>query len=376
MLGPVQNLRQVGQDASGTSFAWDPVALADRYAVSLDGTALTTVTAAAVTVAAGVGAHTLGVAPQAAATAATALAFSVPPGSTRKVPVQGLMDRFGIPKLSFISAYVVSTTMSAMWDGVSGHPLIAGNPLDVALSRGGYRLKLRASRAGGAPAAMKTLGGFTPVLVTNPTDGTSETIGPFWTAAYLERYAEFQQLLKAAYDSAADLRENTMAEPALVYDEPLLQYGTAALPGWSLAAYEATFGAMFAAHRGGPTLQDLAANPCNAPGAASDYVLTVLAAARSALGGQAVLGNQSIRVPLQSSGDYTAMYAAQKAAGPPLYYQTATAAKVGNLSQTLAWAVSQGANSVELPAGYENASVISPAELEQAQAGLLANPVT
>ena len=39
-------------------------------------------------------------------------------------------------------------------------------------------------------------------------------------------------------------------------------------------------------------------------------------------------------------------------------------------------AYSRSTNSVELPAGYENASVISPAELEQAQAGLLANPVT
>lgn len=375
MLGPVQNLRQTAQDSTGTSFAWDAVAFADRYSVSLDGSTLVTVTAPSVKVTAPVGVHSLEVAPLATPTPATKLNFSVPkPVVTFKAPIRGLLDRFGIPQFSFITAYVVSVDMSTMWDGVSGHPLIPGNPLDVALMRGGYALKLRASRAGGAPTAMKTLNGFTPVLVTDATDGTTSTIGPYWTSDYLALYAEFQALLKTNYDSAADLREVTMAEQGLVYDEPFLQYDTAMLPGWSLAAYESSFAAMFSAHRGGSTLQDLAGNPCNAPGAASDYVVTELAAARAAMGLQAVLGNQSIRTPLQSSGDYTAMYAAEKAAGPPLYYQTATAAKVGSLSQTLAWAVTQGANSVEVPVGYNDASVISVAELEQAQAALAANP--
>jgi hypothetical protein len=38
--------------------------------------------------------------------------------------------------------------------------------------------------------------------------------------------------------------------------------------------------------------------------------------------------------------------------GPPLAFQTATAAKVGDLSGALALAASQGAYSVELPVSY------------------------
>ena len=77
MLGPVLNLQQTAQDASGTTFSWDPVALADSYAVSLDGAVVSTVTATTVTLSAGVGAHTVGVAPVAAPTPPTALAFTV-----------------------------------------------------------------------------------------------------------------------------------------------------------------------------------------------------------------------------------------------------------------------------------------------------------
>jgi len=46
------------------------------------------------------------------------------------------------------------------------------------------------------------------------------------------------------------------------------------------------------------------------------------------------------------------MYAQMKALGPPIAFQTATMSKVGDLTSTLAWAVSEGATSVELPDGF------------------------
>ena len=77
MLGPVLNLQQTAQDATGTTFSWDAVALADAYAVSLDGTLVSTVTATTVKLTASAGAHTIGVAPVANATPPTTLPFSV-----------------------------------------------------------------------------------------------------------------------------------------------------------------------------------------------------------------------------------------------------------------------------------------------------------
>jgi hypothetical protein len=64
-----------------------------------------------------------------------------------------------------------------------------------------------------------------------------------------------------------------------------------------------------------------------------------------------VLENNSIRTPLQA-GLYAQMYSTMIHLGAPLSFQTATLARVGDLTSTIAWAVSVGANAVELPKGY------------------------
>ena len=78
-LPQVTNLVQTAQDSTGTTFAWDAVALADSYAVYVDGSLVTSVTTPSCKVTAGVGNHTVGVVPVALATAPTKLAFTVPP---------------------------------------------------------------------------------------------------------------------------------------------------------------------------------------------------------------------------------------------------------------------------------------------------------
>jgi hypothetical protein len=84
MIPAVTGLRQVSQDANtgATVFAWDAVAEADTYVVALDGLTINTVAASAsptVTISgASAGSHTIGVAPVAAATPPTDLAFTVP----------------------------------------------------------------------------------------------------------------------------------------------------------------------------------------------------------------------------------------------------------------------------------------------------------
>ncbi len=73
---------------------------------------------------------------------------------------------------------------------------------------------------------------------------------------------------------------------------------------------------------------------------------------RQVLGTACVLENNSLRDPAPGAA-YLSMYQAMVELGAPIAFQTATADRIGSLSQTLAYAVSLGASSVELPAGYE-----------------------
>jgi hypothetical protein len=82
------------------------------------------------------------------------------------------------------------------------------------------------------------------------------------------------------------------------------------------------------------------------------------------------LGNNSISSPLDG-GPYTSMYAKIRALGPPYYFQTATAAKIGDWRATLDWAADHGADMVELPAGYDGWSL---ADLAGYDTRLEANP--
>ncbi|MDQ6721051.1 MAG: hypothetical protein M3003_09700, partial [Candidatus Dormibacteraeota bacterium] len=73
------------------------------------------------------------------------------------------------------------------------------------------------------------------------------------------------------------------------------------------------------------------------------------------LGARCVLANNSLRTPLQIQ--YQAMYDNMKSLGPPIAFQTATRAKVGDLGATILTAISLGAASVELPAGFQSVPV-------------------
>ena len=73
-----------------------------------------------------------------------------------------------------------------------------------------------------------------------------------------------------------------------------------------------------------------------------------------------MLENHSIR----STGDQGPLYdqlsTAMATLGGPIGFQTATPDKIGNLNQTLRWAIAQGAAHVELPISHKtNASPTS-----------------
>lgn len=295
-----------------------------------------------------------------------------------KQPIQGFLDRGGEPNGPQVTNFVVQCKLSELWNG---SVLIHPNPLDTALADGNtWPIKLRASAATGAPSSMKTIGGFTPVTVTDPASGSSGTVGPFWSPAYATAYAAAQTALGNFYDSAPRLREIVMAMMALVFDEPFRFYNQSQLTvaGLNLTDYENSWAAMYTAHKNAwaTTLQDLACNPAGYTLLPAGWVETQITAARAALGLQAVIGNNSMRVADQGAA-YDTMYTAIQTAGPPTYFQTATYSspdfKMGDPATAFQKAVNYGANSVELPGGYHTS--IPSAVLTTYEAELIANPL-
>jgi hypothetical protein len=389
MIPAVTGLHQVSQDAvtGATVFAWDLVTDADTYAVMVDGLTVAQVPASAspqVTVNAGAGTHTLGVAPVAAATPAATLRFTVPAAGGLKTAVGGMIDRFGVPAspgFDWMAGYVVSSR----WDQLQaseGAAITPGNPLDLAIAnvrawnashsvQRGLRHRLLMSTAS-TPAWPQLLGGAA-VRVTD-VQGNSGLVGHYWTSTYQVAYADLQSKLAAEYDAVPEVRENGLSGAALVFPEPYLHYDSAALlgAGDTLAADIASYAAMMNAHLVWKrTLQDLSFNPADFPGEGGiTFTLAGISAFRRLFGKQGVLMNMSLRASGLSS-DYATMYAAISADGPPIAFQTATVARMGDPATTFAKAVAYGAHSLELPVGY---AAWSPSLLAQYQAALLANP--
>ncbi len=339
----------------------------DEYIVGVDGGPTYITKSLSVGPLPGKVAHTVIVTPT-AGDAQTAQATYTPTSSGLKSPIQGLIDRQGMPKLSIVKAMVVDCDWAVL-QPVAGGPLATGTVLDKALQTGN-QVKLRASRAGGAPPNAKALGGG-PWTITNPASGQTATIGPYWSTPYLDWYADCQNKVGQKYDGAVTLLENVMAEPASVFDEPFIEPGVSTLPGWTLAADEAAFTAMLSIHKAAwaTTHQDLAFNPFTA--GPTSFTEQVLAEADALFGKQLVAGNNSLR-DADLGALYDAVFAAIKARGGPTYFQTAQMSK-GVTGATYTKAIGYGANSVELPGGY--ATAYTAPELAAWDAGLRANPV-
>ncbi len=316
--------------------------------------------------------------------------------TTLKPILRGLLDRNGLPPAAYVPSlggFVVSVRWGDLEPSPSGS-LAPDNAIDQAITRvralnatdhTDLGLKLRILAGVWAPDWVKHLGGA-PILLLNPQSATDGTIGRFWTAPYGQAYDRLENLLAAKYDAVPEIREVTISRCTTFYDEPLIR-DTAYAPndtallaaGYSIAADEDCQREEIDANKVWEhTHSDLAFNPyelVNADGFnRTDELFTqaMMQYCRQVLGAACVLENNSLRDPPQQG--YLAMYASMKQLGQPLAFQTATVARVGNLPSTLAYAVSLGANSVELPGGYE--SLGTPATYASTNHALAANPTT
>ncbi|MGA9114581.1 MAG: hypothetical protein WB802_12410 [Candidatus Dormiibacterota bacterium] len=314
-----------------------------------------------------------------------------------KAMIHGLVDRDGPPPSGYLGA-VTNFVVDAPWSELqptSGGPLAAGNVIDQAIAvadslnsaAGGPRVELKIRLMAGvdAPAWAQQLGGG-PVTLVNPEDGTTGTVGRFWTDAFAQAYDQLWSELATAYDNVPVVHEITVARCMTFTDEPFLRdtgdpanVQSLLAAGFSLSAdeqcqqQEIQIGSDWHHTRIGVAFNPYQAVQADGSATTDEaFTASMMEYCRSQLGPQCVLENNSIRTP-PLSGAYAQMYASMELLGPPITFQTATEEKIGNLQSTLEWAATIGADAVELPAQYVDQPVAS---LEPAAGELQDNPVS
>jgi hypothetical protein len=312
-----------------------------------------------------------------------------------KAPVKGLLDRDGPPPPAYAGAAVRGFVVKAYWRDLQpndGGPLAAGNVIDTAIAQvrqlntahpgTDMGLKVRLYAGVYAPQWAKSLGGA-PVNVTNPQSHASDTIGRFWTDAFGRAYNDLETKLAERYDAVPEVREVVISRCTTFFAEPFIRdkgdkptVANLLGAGFTVAADLACHQQEIAAHKvWQQTRSDLELNPyqnITKKGAKSvdeAFTESMMRMCRSTLGRRCVLENNSLASPPK----YPAVYAAMKALGAPISFQTATANKIGDLQAALHDAVSIGASSVELPGSYESDP---PDALAGVDAALAQNPVT
>jgi len=226
-----------------------------------------------------------------------------------------------------------------------------------------FRLKIRLSAGTDAPDWVKQLGGG-PMVIRDPVDQVTGTVGRFWTDDFGRAYDRLQQILAARYDAVAEIGEITISRCSTVYAETFIRQSSdpaniqaLLAEGDTPDADERCLREQVDAHSvWAHTLSGLALNPYQKPGTNGReidemFTETLMSYCRKVLGSRCVLENNSIRWP-PARGTMAQMYQAIRRLGPPISFQTAAPERIGDLLKTLEWAADQGANAVELPRSY------------------------
>lgn len=304
-----------------------------------------------------------------------------------KPPVQGLLDRQGMPSATYlpvVNAFVIDVNWKDL-QCTPGGPISnctssGPNAIDAMLkevrqiNRGikdpnkKVHVKLRVEAGINAPDWAKTLDGA-PVEIYDSDQGPpAGTVGRFWGPKFAAAYNDLQTKLAQRYDGAPEVRDVVISRCTTLYAEPFIRQFTSKKTvanlkdaGLTTKLDEQCLRDEIDAHKvWKQTRSSLAFNPYQdiyeTTSGVSDsekkLTLSIMSYCRKELGAQCVLGNNSLRSPLQS--EYGFMYDAIRRKGPPIYFQTATDSRIGDPLQTLNEAVCLGANAVELPQAYRN----------------------
>jgi hypothetical protein len=309
----------------------------------------------------------------------------------------GLVDRGKVPGAALrnvVNGFVVAVDWAELQPEPWG-PITEDNPLDVAIAEVrrlhevdpelDLAIKLRIFGGLGAPEQLKALSGE-PILVTDPQDQVTGTIGRFWTDDYGSAYEDLHAKLADRYDDVPELRVVTISRCMTVYAEPFTRNtgDEASVASLLESDYDseldrACMSEQIEAHQvWTSTRSGLALSPfqvINQDGSVDvdlDFTISMMEHCRDVLGERCVLENNNIRWP-PFKGRQATMHEKISEFGWPISLQTAKPSLVGDLASTVEWAIGRGANAVELPHSYR--ILLSPEELQRLDAALEANPI-
>lgn len=290
--------------------------------------------------------------------------------------LRGLVTRGGTPVWPWMLGQVVGVGWAELQAG-PGEPITPNNPIDQTLAAiakynasqpAGFVRQLRVRlHMGSMPAGWFHQLAGNPIKVLDPASGVAGFVGRYWNVAFQNAYAELQRLLAAKYDG--EITDITLASASLIYTEPLRKYSIPELQaaGSTVLNEIGAFHAMIAAHTVWEhTGQTLSLNPASYPGLPAYFAEQQIANFRTTKPKLSVLMNNSLR-STSLGPQYDALFTAMRAAGGRISFQTATGARVGSLSATLALAVGLGACSVELPGMYAGLISETAAGIYQSQ---------
>lgn len=318
-----------------------------------------------------------------------------------KTPIVGLVHRQDvIPPVEAFRPVVNAGIITVYWkdlQGTKGGPLKTG-AIDSAIAAAesyGQKVKLKVYAGRYSPTWAKNLGGSSGPSLCDPQGGDCYSMPRWWLPAFADAYDDLMAKLAAKYETNPTVTTVQASMTGLLFAEPFLRLAgdqtnvnRMVNKGFTFEKDDVAIRRMVSIHaaRWPTTRTDLAVHPYQRIDAASkkylgwdqDYTRSIMSLCRSTLGVRCQFGYTGHGKTVDPSQTHLVeMYGDLEMFGGPLWLQTATLDKLGgtcaDIKEALQKGVDMGAQSVELPAGYQN--VCHPEDLEPYDAALEANAV-
>jgi hypothetical protein len=247
-------------------------------------------------------------------------------------------------------------------------------------------VKLRIYGGSNAPAWAKSIDG--PIRIfRNPAgcggvvDSCLLTVGAFWTPTYISSWRSFLGKVAAIYDAEPLIRAVAVTSCAAQTDEPFVATsGPTGVAHLKTAGYTddveqaCLSGAVddYAAWTETPIDFTFNAFEKVDGGVDAGFTKTVMSACRTKLGGRCILDNHALQTPLTAD---LAIYAAIKADGAPINFQTASPEGMGCIwPETITQGLILGARAIEVWPKFQGFTTLTMPQV-QALRDLFSAPV-
>lgn len=311
-------------------------------------------------------------------------------------PLAGVTHRQdSVPPSTFLSL-IKCGIAEANWADVQptqGGPLVF-TALDSLIQRArnnNGRVKLKVFCGVDSPPWAKTLDGTPLMLSDPPATSPLQEIPRFWTMNFRAAYEDLMGKLADRYDEDPTVATVQPGLAGTIFNEPFLRLATLQQnrteyinKGFSIAQDKAALKFMLDVHaeHWPHTRLDLACHPYQRINSDASYggpdnatTMEIMQYGRSVIGPHMAVGFTGLGKP--PDAEEQEMYDNFQTLGKPIWWQTATYAKLGGktgLQAALQEGINRGGNTAELPAGYQNDFTV--AEMTPYNNGYKANAET